>query len=61
MAIWIEAFVVEDLDGGFLELFGDETQAEQYVELFTSDKWGADMRIRETIVDIENYTELEAK
>ena len=55
MAIWVDAYIVENASGGFLEIFGDETQAEQYVELFAGKKVSELMKIRHTIVDIEDY------
>lgn len=55
MSIYVDAYIVEDEEGGFMELFGDETQAEQYVGLFAfeGEAYGRKMTVRHTLVDIE--------
>lgn len=53
MSIWVDCYIVVNDEGEYLELFGDETMAEQYVSNFGGQfkSW----RIRHTIVDIEDY------
>lgn len=57
MAYQVDAFVVEDENGDFMELFGDETQAEQYINLFLfeGECYGRKMTARHVIVNIEEY------
>lgn len=55
MAYQVDAFVVEDENGDFMELFGDETQAEQYINLFLfeGECYGRKMTYRHVTVTIE--------
>ena len=56
MAIWVDAYVVEDDDGQYLELFGDQVTADQYVDVVnnTLRENSPPLRVRHTIVDIED-------
>jgi len=57
MGYLVDAFVVEDEDGEFMELFGDETQAEQYIDLFAfeGECYGRKMTARHVVVEIGEF------
>lgn len=54
MSQWVDAYVVEDEDGQYFELFGDHTLAEDYVKEINQNLRVASKQliIRHTIVDI---------
>ncbi|WMM95576.1 hypothetical protein CRP143_gp11 [Roseobacter phage CRP-143] len=56
MSIWVDLYVVENEEGQWYELFGDEVTADQYVENINSSlrKNSPPLRVRHTIVDIED-------
>jgi hypothetical protein len=55
MGYFVSAYVVEDENGDYMELFGDQTQAEQYVDLFAfeGEVYGRKMTARQVIVEIQ--------
>lgn len=55
MSQWVDAYVVEDHEGNYMELFGDQYQAEDYANLLndTARANSEQLTVRHTIVDIE--------
>lgn len=56
MSQWVDLYVVEDKEGQWYELFGDQVTAEQYVDNINSTLRANSppLVIRHTIVDIED-------
>ena len=56
MSIWVDAFVVEDENGKYYELYGDQVTAEDYVDMInsTARAFSPKLVVRHTIVDIED-------
>lgn len=55
MSIWVDVWVLEDHEGLYFELFGDEVMANEYANLMneTVRKHSEPLTVRHTIVDIE--------
>lgn len=56
MSQWVDAYIVEDEEGQYMEMFGDEVAATEYVDVInnTLRENSPPLIIRHTIVDIED-------